>query len=160
MEIIAYQEAFQDQVVNLILGIQQDEYQVPITLKDQPDLEGIPEVYQRKGNFWLAVEGNQVVGTIALINLDNHVGTIRKMFVDSNYRGKEHGVSKQLLDTLLQWSREQEYQGLYLGTTSLFKAAHRFYEKNGFTSITKAELPANFPLVAVDTVFYHYDFNG
>jgi hypothetical protein len=36
-------------------------------------------------------------------------------------------------------------------------AAHRFYEKNGFSQITGAELPSEFPLVHVDTVFYRCD---
>ena len=33
-------------------------------------------------------------------------------------------------------------------------AAHRFYEKQGFTLIDPAELPASFPRMAVDSRFY------
>lgn len=159
MEIMVYQELFEKQVIELILRIQQDEYQVPITLEDQPDLKRIPESYQTTGNFWVAIEGGKVIGTIALLNLNNHIGTIRKLFVDSAYRGQKHGVSSRLLETLLTWSADHQFQALYLGTTSLFKAAHRFYEKNGFTSIGKDDLPIDFPLVAVDTVFYRYRFD-
>lgn len=156
MEIIEYRNEFQKQVIELILEIQQSEYHVPITLADQPDLGEITEVYQETGNFWVALEGEEVIGTIALIDLDNHVGTIRKLFVKKAYRGQASGVSKSLLATLLNWSVAHQFKELYLGTTSLFKAAHRFYEKNGFTPISKTELPANFPMVAVDTVFYRY----
>jgi hypothetical protein len=39
----------------------------------------------------------------------------------------------------------------------VYKAAHRFYEKNGFSEIKKAELPPNFPLLQVDTKFYKYN---
>ena len=35
------------------------------------------------------------------------------------------------------------------------KAAHRFYERNGFRRINKDDLPSYFPLVGVDNVFYH-----
>lgn len=44
-----------DQIVNLILNIQQNEFQVPITINEQQDLLNIPSFYQHgKGNFWVA----------------------------------------------------------------------------------------------------------
>ena len=45
---------------------------------------------------------------------------------------------------------------VYLGTTPQFLAAHRFYEKNGFTSIILKDLPENFPVIQVDKKFYKY----
>jgi RimJ/RimL family protein N-acetyltransferase len=44
-----------------------------------------------------------------------------------------------------------------LGTTDAFKAAHRFYEKNGFTEIPEHELPAMFPRMKQDTKFYRIE---
>lgn len=43
---------------------------------------------------------------------------------------------------------------LYLGTVDAFKAAHRFYEREGFKEIEAAELPADFPRMPIDTKFY------
>ena len=55
---------FQQQVIDLILDIQQNEFQVPITLNDQQDLLNIPNFYQNgKGNFWIALNEDKVVGT-------------------------------------------------------------------------------------------------
>jgi hypothetical protein len=34
------------------------------------------------------------------------------------------------------------------------RAAHRFYERNGFDEIDARALPASFPRMAVDTRFY------
>jgi len=34
------------------------------------------------------------------------------------------------------------------------KAAHRFYERNGFVRMTAENLPPNFPRMPVDDVFY------
>jgi hypothetical protein len=34
------------------------------------------------------------------------------------------------------------------------KAAHRFYEKNGFVEIAKEQLPESFPLMRVDNRFF------
>src|SRR4051794_25926861 len=81
-------------VGTLIVGIQRDEFQIPITLEDQPDLQGIPEFYQQgAGNFWVALSEGKVVGTVALLDLGGGQGALRKMFVDANYRGPSHGVS-------------------------------------------------------------------
>jgi N-acetylglutamate synthase-like GNAT family acetyltransferase len=72
------------------------------------------------------------------------------------YRGKEQGVAQKLLMTLLEWCKVNNIQEVYLGTIATYFAAHRFYEKNGFVEINKDSLPANFPLMAVDTKFYSY----
>lgn len=157
MKIISYDSAYQKQVVALILSIQQEEYKVPITLEDQPDLLTISEVYQtNNSNFWIAIEDNQVIGSIALIDLGEGVGTLRKLFVKKDMRGNNKGIAKELLETLLNWSSEKKFNRIFLGTTSLFVAAHRFYEKNGFIKIIKEQLPMTFPLLEVDTVFYEY----
>jgi N-acetylglutamate synthase-like GNAT family acetyltransferase len=153
-----YSSDYQEQVVKLILSIQQDEFAVPISIADQPDLLKIPEFYQqRRGNFWIARAGNQVVGTIALLDIGHNWGVLRKMFVHKDYRGKHIGCGYQLLDTLLAWVKNQGMTAVYLGTIERFKAAHRFYEKNGFVEIAQTELPENFPQMKTDTKFYRYD---
>jgi len=146
-----------DGVVATILPIQQAEFGIPITLDDQPDLLDIPGFYQRgKGNFWVALDGDTVVGTISLLDIGNAQGALRKMFVNAAYRGKEHGVAQRLLNTLFDWSREQGVAEVLLGTTAKYLAAHRFYEKNSFVEIRKDQLPAAFPVLTVDTKFYQY----
>lgn len=142
-------------VVAVILPIQQQEFAIPVTLEAQPDLLDIPGFYQRgAGNFWVALDGNEVVGTIALLDIGNHQTALRKMFVRAEYRGRPHGVAQRLLDALLACARVHERRDIFLGTTAQFLAAHRFYEKNGFREIAKARLPPAFPMMAVDTKFY------
>ena len=52
-------------VVDLILPIQQKEFNVPITLEEQPDLLDIEGFYIRPGGgFWGAFSGGKLVGTI------------------------------------------------------------------------------------------------
>lgn len=76
------------------------------------------------------------------------------MFVDINYRGSSLGVAKKLLFNSLTWSKLKNIHTLYLGTVAQFKAAHRFYEKNGFIPIDKFDLPTNFPIMEGDNIFY------
>lgn len=155
IQILPFTSQHVESVGALIVGIQRDEFQIPITLEDQPDLQDIPGFYQKgAGNFWIAVAEGKVVGTVALLDLGNHQGALRKMFVHASYRGPGHGVSARLLDTLLEWSRARGVQEVYLGTTEKFRAAHRFYERNGFRQIAANELPTHFPKMAVDTRFY------
>jgi GNAT superfamily N-acetyltransferase len=155
IKINQYQPIYKDAIIAHILNIQLNEFQVPITAEDQPDLQIIPQFYQVSGgNFWVATIDGQLVGTIALIPFGTKNGCIRKMFVHKDFRGKEYGIARLLLTTLLNWSRVQGISALYLGTIERLKAAIRFYEKNGFTRIEKKKLPDGFPLMAVDTHFY------
>lgn len=155
IEITSFTPQHADGVVSLILPIQQQEFRIPITLAAQPDLNDIPNFYQRDcGNFWVALDGQEVVGTISLIDIGNGQAALRKMFVAATHRGAAHGVAQRLLHTLLAWSGERCVREIFLGTTAKYLAAHRFYEKNGFREIAKADLPEAFPVMQVDTKFY------
>lgn len=155
MELLPYTPAHAAGVVALVLPIQQVEFGVPITLEAQTDLQDIAAFYQQgTGQFWVAVEGGQVVGCIGLLDIGSHQAALRKMFVAASHRGATHGVAQSLLQTLLAWARAKEISTVFLGTTERFLAAHRFYEKNGFVEIAKTELPPSFPVMAVDVKFY------
>src|SRR5882724_11411654 len=143
---------YQHQVETLILQIQRDEFGIDITLNDQPDLLNIAEFYQSKqGNFWCAVNSyEEIVGTIALIDIENRLGVIRKMFVRKDFRGKEINVAKDLLNVLENWAKTRQFTRLYLGTVDKLKAAQKFYFKNGYALIDPALLPPAFPRMNVD----------
>jgi GNAT superfamily N-acetyltransferase len=150
-----FQPGLEDQVLDLILPIQQIEFGVPITARDQPDLARIPEVYQAgRGGFWVALAEGRVVGTLGLIDFGSG-GALRKMFLHKDHRGS--GLAQALLDTLLDHAGNQTLPGLWLGTLPHMGAAHRFYERNGFQRVEPGALPRDFPRMAVDTVFYALD---
>lgn len=156
IDIIAFNPAQASQVQQLILGIQRDEFGIDIDLARQPDLSDIPGFYQvGRGNFWVAMAGEKVVGTVSLLDIGHGQGALRKMFVDKDYRGSAAGVAQLLLEALMAHARSQGIYEIILGTTAKFLAAHRFYEKNGFAEISKEALPATFPVMAVDVKFYH-----
>lgn len=155
IRITEYQSQYQDAVIALILPIQQEEFGLPIILADQPDLLKIPTVYQQgNGNFWVALDEALVIGTIGAIDIGCQQLVIRKMYVEINYRGQKKGTANQLLTALLSWAKDKNVREIYLATTEVFKAAHKFYEKNNFLRIEKYELPTNFPVMQIDTRFY------
>ena len=157
IEAHTYTDLYKQQATDLILSIQQTEFGIPITLEDQPDLNNIPSFYQtNNGNFWIVVIENKVAGTIALLDIGNSRGALRKMFVHKDFRGKEYSVGQVLLNTLFKWARQNNFKEILLGTTEKFIAAQRFYEKNGFEEVEEQSLPNEFPVMEVDVKFYRY----
>lgn len=146
----------QKQILDLILPIQQIEFNVPVTLEGQPDLLDIESYYhQSGGGFWGAWANDKLVGTIAMINTQHHACAVRKMFVKKEYRGKETATAQKLLDTPMKDCRLQGITDIYLGTVDMLKAAHRFYEKNGFERLKSEQMPSYFPRMMGENVYYH-----
>lgn len=160
MKIQPIQNEYENEIVDLILNIQQKEFNVPVTLEDQPDLLDIHNFYFKPGGTFLgAFIDGKLVGTIALVKFNAEAGAIRKMFVKKEYRGKEFQIAQQLLEQLIDYSKQNGIKDLYLGTVSLLQAALRFYEKNNFITIPKESLPVDFPLMRPDNVFCHLKLN-
>lgn len=161
IQINSLNNSYCEEIINIILPIQQIEFNVPVTLEGQPDLLDIETNYhQTGGNFWGAFHNGELVGTISIIAIGNNVGALRKMFVRKEYRGKELGIAQLLLDTLIAYCKQNQINAIYLGTVDMLKAAHRFYEKNGFTQLAKTALPQAFPLMGADTIFYELYLNN
>jgi len=158
LTIASYVPGDEDAIIGLIVPIQAQEFGVAITAADQPDLRDIPGFYlPGAGGFWIARHGGDVVGTISLKDIGGGAAALRKMFVAPDYRGAPHRAGQVLLDRLLDHARTAGLRRILLGTTEAFKAAHRFYERNGFVPVAKSNLPPAFPLMPLDTRFYTLD---
>lgn len=155
VEILAFRDDHRQGVRDLIVPIQRDEFGIEITYEQQPDLQDVEGFYRKGcGEFWVAVADGDVVGSIALVDIGGAQAALRKMFVRADHRGAQGGVAQRLLNHLLEHAASRDVREIFLGTTSKFVAAHRFYEKAGFLLIDEAELPEAFPRMAVDTRFY------
>jgi GNAT superfamily N-acetyltransferase len=145
------------QILGLILPIQQIEFKVSVTLEGQPDLLDVEKYYHQGGGcFWGAVnQENELIGTIAMINTGHQACTVRKMFVKKEYRGKETGIAQLLLNTLINTCHAKDITDVYLGTADVLKAAHRFYERNGFMRKQSEEMPTYFARMMSEEVYYH-----
>ncbi|MBU1039742.1 MAG: GNAT family N-acetyltransferase [Proteobacteria bacterium] len=161
--IAPYAAADRQGVLDLICAIQREEFGLPITAADQPDLLDVPGFYVRGcGAFWVAGACGEVIGSIALLDIGGGQGALRKLFVRQDWRGAAitaggqpgGGVAAALLRTLLGHAAASGLRDIFLGTTTKFLAAHRFYEKHGFERMEKSALPESFPVMAVDTVFF------
>ncbi|MBK9983526.1 MAG: GNAT family N-acetyltransferase [Saprospiraceae bacterium] len=139
---------YQSQVTDHILDIENNEFNMNLTLDMQPDLADIHAMYQKqKGNFWIALHDDQVIGTTGIYYLNNSGVELRRMFVKATYRGNEFGVGQHLLDSAISWTKENGFKEIFLETTDWLTAASRFYLKNNFTYISKDKLPRNLPVL-------------
>lgn len=141
-------------VRDLVMTVLNQEYGMALSLDELPDLADVHASYQREGlgNFWVACDGERIVGCIGLCRLSGADFELRRMYTHAQYRGR--GIAKRLLELALDWSRRHGVGCLYLETNEQWKAAHHLYEKHGFTPVAQAELPPQFPVVRVATGFY------
>lgn len=150
-KIVPFDKQFQEEICILMDQIQ-DEFEIPFR---NPNGKQISDIADRENLFWVALDENRVVGTIGLSRIDSHSAFLRHLFVAKESRGKG-GVSQALLNTALEKVLALNYESIYLGTMDQFRAAQKFYEKNGFIRIPKETLPAEMPVSPVDTVFYYW----
>ena len=90
----------------------------------------IDELCVESIRFFTAREGQKIVGTGALAIKDDY-GEVKSMFTDESARGK--GVASAILRQIEDEARAENLKYLKLETGNLLHAAHRVYEKFGFT---------------------------
>ncbi|MEQ2161124.1 N-acetylaspartate synthetase [Goodea atripinnis] len=88
--------------------------------------------------FWVAVLDGCVVGIVAAQGQeDDNTVELRRMSVDSRYRGK--GIAKALGRRVLEYAMRNNYAAVVLGTTAVKLAAHKLYESLGFCRTSQSE---------------------
>ncbi|NXK75141.1 NAT8L synthetase, partial [Amazona guildingii] len=104
------------------------------------DMSDIEQYYMKPPGscFWVAVLDGNVVGIVAARgNEEDNTVELRRMSVDSNYRGK--GIAKALGRKVLEFAMLNNYSSVVLGTTAVKMAAHRLYESLGFKHVGVVE---------------------
>jgi len=86
----------------------------------------VPEI-----SFFVAREGDTVLGTGALADKGDY-GEVKSMFVSPDARGK--GVGEALLQQIEATARAKGHAAMKLETGNVLYAAHRLYERAGFTT--------------------------
>ncbi|KAJ7324496.1 hypothetical protein JRQ81_017516 [Phrynocephalus forsythii] len=100
------------------------------------DMSDIEKYYMKSPGscFWVAVLNGDVVGIVAARgNEEDNTVELRRMSVDSKYRGK--GIAKALGRKVLEFAVVNNYSSVVLGTTAVKVAAHKLYESLGFEHV-------------------------
>ncbi len=153
VSVTPFTKKFQQAVEDLVLLIQREEFDFALTRDDQPELRDISGVFQTgNGNFWVALDGKKVVGTIGVIDIADQQVALKKMFVARDYRGKD--VAQMLMSSAVKWCATKKIEKIFLATNNKMTVAQKFYKKSGFVEVDKSELPPSFPIAPVATNFY------
>ena len=102
----------------------------------EPDPEIDPDLDDPAGTYvalWIAVDGEAVVGSVALRELDAGALELKRMYLRPEQRGA--GLGKKLLDVALEYARETGAEVVRLDTSERMVAAQRLYEANGFRRV-------------------------
>ena len=114
----AYSGRLDEEIRELILGIQNNEAKIGLFLAEQPDLLDIANCYKKSGGgFWLALDDGKLIGTIRLMMAQNGCAVMKKFFVDAQYRSQ--GVGLALYKTLIEHAVNAGVKCVILDTPSV-----------------------------------------
>ena len=88
--------------------------------------------------LWVAVDGDEVVGSVALCDLGGGTVELKRMYLRPDERGR--GLGRSLLTLALDWARANDVRIVRLDTSERMVAAQRLYEAYGFERV-----PGNAP---------------
>ena len=139
MEIRVFKEADSDQVRKLINSIMRQEFSDEEKVYFQDDLQDISKSYGgKKEVFFVAEEGNGIIGTVGIKEEEDGVALLRRLFVHSDYRSRKYGQG--LLEKAIHFCQQQHYRIINFRSTDRMKPAVELCKKNGFHERAKIDL--------------------
>ncbi|EJL94251.1 transcriptional regulator [Herbaspirillum sp. CF444] len=94
--------------------------------------EFVPRLEHSRNGLWLAVQGQRIVGSVAIDGQDlgDNKAHLRWFIVDDGLRGA--GVGRRLMDAAMAFCDAQGFASVQLWTFRGLDAARRLYEGSGF----------------------------
>lgn len=84
-------------------------------------------------HLWILEKGTEIVGSIAIVKMDDKTAQLRWLLVEPHVRNK--GIGTKLVHEAISFCKSHGYQKVILGTFSDLIIARRLYSKNGFQLI-------------------------
>ena len=96
---------------------------------------GKPKKYilEPGGNIFFVKEGEEVLGTVALMKMDDGVFELTKMAVTPQAQGKK--IGQKLMEHTLNYAREKGWKKLIIYSNRKLENAIYIYKKYGFQEI-------------------------
>ena len=91
------------------------------------------EVVEPGGEIFFVVNEGNVLGTCAVIKIDDRVFELAKMAVSEAARGRGYG--DRLIESAISFAREAGAERLMLLSNTKLRPAIKLYEKHGFKSV-------------------------
>jgi len=97
-------------------------------------IDKLPSPYVAPGGgLWVAWDGDEAVGCVALQSIADDVGEVKRMYVRPEHRGK--GIARALAHHVIDEARLRGYSRLRLGTLASMQPAQNLYLSLGFVPI-------------------------
>ncbi|MFI2742221.1 GNAT family N-acetyltransferase [Zhouia sp. PK063] len=90
-------------------------------------------IIDKEGYIFFAKNNDDIVGTFALMKIENGVYELGKMAVAEIYRG--YGIGQQLLDFCLQFAERHHWKKILLYSNTKLENAIYLYRKYGFEEV-------------------------
>jgi len=98
------------------------------------ELESLPGEYSRpEGELLIALDGERVVGCVAVRRIDQDICEMKRLFVRPEYRGE--GIGRKLAEKIIDSARDLGYGLMRLDTLDRLTEAMGLYRSLGFREI-------------------------
>jgi len=96
---------------------------------------GKPEKYiiSSGGNIFFVKDGDKIIGTVALMKMEEGIFELTKMAVSPEYQGKS--IGQKLMEYTLAYARNQHWKKLIIYSNRKLENAVYIYKKYGFKEI-------------------------
>lgn len=122
----------------------------PTFLGWETEIKNLPDIYvPPKGRLLLATMDEQPAGIVALKQMDEQTGELKRMYVRPSFRGQRIGW--HLGQKLLEEARAIGYNRIYLDSHHTMTHAHEIYQKLGFKFVSA---PPDFPEEIIPNVVF------
>jgi len=83
-----------------------------------------------KEEMWIVENEDKIIGSIAIVKVDEETAQLRWLLVEPHERNK--GIGNKLVTEAISFCKHRKYRKIVLGTFSDLIVARNLYKKNGF----------------------------
>ncbi|MDX1544313.1 MAG: GNAT family N-acetyltransferase [Christiangramia sp.] len=132
MQIISWKPEYSEEFKNMNLQWLEEFFWVE---PHDEEVLGNPEKYiiQPGGNILFAKEGNEILGCVALMKMEDKIFELTKMAVKPAHRGKK--IGQKLMQHTLEFAKEMKWDQLIIYSNRKLENAIHLYKKYGFVEI-------------------------
>ena len=111
-----------------------DAFEIYIARSLTEEIDRVSEYYsERNGGFWVAVDGERIVGMFGLEPSGEGAMELRRMYIDPDFRRR--GIARRMLDFAEQQCRRRQRPIMNLSTSELQREALAFYRNAGYALV-------------------------
>lgn len=106
------------------------------TAYEDKALDDLHKTYDKpRAEYFVLIENDEIIGSAGIQALDNdeNVCELQKMYFRPKARGR--GLGRQMMETCLEFARQNGYKFCYIETLPSMMAAQKLYLKTGFEYI-------------------------